>query len=417
MAVFVTDGDQRATLAVVRSLGRAGIRVVVGHSTAQSLAGSSRYCARSVGYPSPWERPRQFQQFLRQEMHTGDYRLLLPMTDVTTLLAAPLRTELPASVCLPVGEEACLRRAQDKAAVLQLAESLGLAVPATFPRQPGESLASFAARLPFPVVIKPRFSRTLQNNGWVSGSVHYAHTAAELQQVYAELAAQGPAPLVQEKIEGEGRGVFLLVWNQELKAAFCHRRLREKPPWGGVSVLRESLPLDESLVEQSFALLRALGWNGPAMVEYKQDRRDGKLKLMEINARFWGSLQLAIDAGMDFPLLLYRLATGEPVAPQFHYRPWVRSRWRLGELDHLIAVFRHQEQVRRLAPAEASRWRALGNFLRPGAPNTRSEVLRWDDPAPGWFELKLYLHELLRRPARAELVSKPNMLASGGSSG
>ena len=131
MAVFVTDGDQRATLAVVRSLGRAGIRVVVGHSAARSLAGSSRYCARGVCYPSPWERPREFQQFLRQEMHSGDYRLLLPMTDVTTLLAAPLQTELPASVCLPIGEEACLRRVQDKAAVLQIAETLGIAVPTT----------------------------------------------------------------------------------------------------------------------------------------------------------------------------------------------------------------------------------------------------------------------------------------------
>jgi predicted ATP-grasp superfamily ATP-dependent carboligase len=349
-------------------------------------------------------------------MRSGSYRLLLPMTDVTALLTAPLRTQLPASVCLPIGEEACLRRAQDKAEVLQIAETLGIAVPATFHRHPEESLEAFAARLPYPVVIKPRFSRTLRDDGWISGSVRYAHTAEALLRSYADVAAQGVAPLVQEKIEGQGRGVFLLVWNGELRAAFCHRRLREKPPWGGASVLRESLPLDESLVEQSFALLRAIEWNGPAMVEYKQDRRDGKLKLMEINARFWGSLQLAIDAGLDFPLLLYRLAMGERVAAQFHYRPWVRSRWRLGELDYLFAVFRHQEQVRRLAPAEASRWRALGNFLKPGAPNTRSEVLRWEDPAPGWFELKLYLRELLRRPARAPLASKPKVLAAGGSS-
>ncbi|MCL6480329.1 MAG: ATP-grasp domain-containing protein [Firmicutes bacterium] len=416
MAVLVTDGDQRATLAVVRSLGRAGIRVVVGHSAAQSLAGSSRYCARRVCYPSPWERPHEFQQFLQHEMHSGDYRVLLPMTDVTTLLTAPLRAQLPASVCLPMGEEASLRRAQDKAEVVQIAERLGIAVPASFDRPPEESLEAFAARLPYPVVIKPRFSRMLRNDGWISGSVRYAQTAEELQRSYAEVAAQGVAPLVQEKIEGEGRGVFLLVWSQQLQAAFCHRRLLEKPPWGGASVLRESLPLDESLVEQSFALLRAIGWNGPAMVEYKQDRRDGKLKLMEINARFWGSLQLAIDAGLDFPLLLYRLALGERVAAQFHYRPWVRSRWRLGELDYLLAVFRHQEQVRRLAPAEASRWRALGHFLKPGTPNTRSEVLRWDDPAPGWFELKLYLRDLLRRPARALPAAKPKVLATGGSS-
>ena len=66
--------------------------------------------------------------------------------------------------------------------------------------------------------------------------------------------------------------MFLLSWNGELKAAFCHRRLREKPPWGGVSVYRESIPFDEEIVEKSFTLLQAIGWQGPAMVEFKVDQ-------------------------------------------------------------------------------------------------------------------------------------------------
>lgn len=53
MAVFVTGGNQRATLAVVRPLGRAGIPVVVGETAERSLASSSRYCSGSVVYPSP----------------------------------------------------------------------------------------------------------------------------------------------------------------------------------------------------------------------------------------------------------------------------------------------------------------------------------------------------------------------------
>ena len=90
-AVFVTDGDERATLAVVRALGRAGIAVTVGNSRATSLAGSSRYCASRVCYPSPLTDGPGFKQFLRDELSRGKYRVLIPMTDITTWLAGEAR--------------------------------------------------------------------------------------------------------------------------------------------------------------------------------------------------------------------------------------------------------------------------------------------------------------------------------------
>ncbi len=109
---------------------------------------------------------------------------------------------------------------------------------------------------------------------------------------------------------GPGVGVFLLLWEGKLRAAFAHRRLREKPPSGGVSVYRESIALDPVLLERSRRLLESFGWQGVAMVEYKIDERTGTPILMEINGRFWGSLQLAVDAGVDFPRLLIECAEG-----------------------------------------------------------------------------------------------------------
>ena len=397
MAVLLTDGDQRATLAVARSLGRAGIPVVVAEERESSIAGASRFCFRRLRYPSPLQDPVGFQACVLEHVARGGYDMVVPMTDITTLLLSPVRDRLETHVRLPMAPSSAQAQANDKREMMLAATRVGIGTPATYMLHEDDDLAKVAANLEYPVVLKPRFSRFLSEGRWVFGRVRYVHDPGELQAQYRELHAQIPCPLVQEKIEGDGSGVFLLVWNGVLKAAFCHRRLREKPPSGGVSVLRESAPLDQPLLEKSLALLRAIGWNGVAMVEYKIDRRDGEAKLMEVNGRFWGSLQLAIDAGVDFPVMLYRLAKGEDVPPQLDYRVGVKSRWLLGDLDHLLIRWRHPAEANGLPGSLLS---ALLQFLKFHQRDTYYEVFKFDDPGPGWTELRQYCSQLFHRPGK-----------------
>ena len=396
MDCLVTDGDQRATLAVVRALGEAGVSITVGSERPNSLAGSSRYCAKRLCYPSPCNDPDGFQASVREELQANHYRILIPMTDVTMRLASQMRSGIARETCLPVPSEEQIRRAQDKRLTLLLANKVGIACPKTFMLDESESLAEVASRVPYPVVIKPRFSWWLRDGRWVSGTVQYAHNNKQLADQYHESHLNIPAPLVQERIEGEGRGVFLLLWKGQLKAAFCHRRLREKPPWGGVSVLRESISLDQELVEKSLALLQLLDWEGPAMVEFKLDRRDGQAKLMEINGRFWGSLQLASDAGVNFPFLLYRLAKGDDVPSQFDYKVGVKSRWLLGDLDNLLIHLTHSPESNGFSIDQRSKLRATLDFMKLYEPGLHYEIFRIGDPRPGWHEWMSYIRELLR---------------------
>jgi predicted ATP-grasp superfamily ATP-dependent carboligase len=138
--------------------------------------------------------------------------------------------------------------------------------------------------------------------GLRQNAVTHVSGPAALHQ-WLDGVGEGTFPvLVQERVEGEGVGVFVLVWDGVLQAVVGHRRIREKPPSGGVSVMRESTTVEPVLLERSLGLLRDLGWeNGVAMVEYKVDPKSGQTWLMEINGRFWGSLQMAVDAGVDFP--------------------------------------------------------------------------------------------------------------------
>ena len=73
------------------------------------------------------------------------------------------------------------------------------------------------------------------------------------------------------------------------------------------------------VMELGLSLLKSLNWVGIAMVEFKVDPRDGIPKLMEVNPRFWGSLQLAIVSGVDFPYLILKMARGEKFEPILHY--------------------------------------------------------------------------------------------------
>ncbi len=147
----------------------------------------------------------------------------------------------------------------------------------------------------------------------------------------------GVPVLLQHRVAGVGEGLFALRWEGRTVARFAHRRLREKPPAGGVSVYRESIEPDPRLVSAGERLLDALDWNGVAMIECKRDPETGRHIIMEINGRFWGSVQLAIDAGINFPVLLVACALGQtPALPAgTGYRVGIRSRWFWGDVDHL----------------------------------------------------------------------------------
>ncbi len=107
---------------------------------------------------------------------------------------------------------------------------------------------------------------------------------------------------VQENFIGMGVGVELLAARGELLFAFQHVRVHE-PIMG--SSYRKSVPLDPKLLEASTKLLKALNYTGVAMVEFKVNFKTGAWVFIEINARFWGSLPLAVAAEADFPYYLY----------------------------------------------------------------------------------------------------------------
>lgn len=399
MKILVTDGNSRAALAITRSLGKSGHEVVVGSTSIRSLAAASKYCAARICYPDPDRYRESFANFIADYIAQEGVEVLLPVTDITTMTIGANRQRMPESCALPFPDIETVSTVADKAAMMALAERLGVDTPQSVTIHAYTDIRRGDHGLRYPVVIKPFKSRVQIDDGWLYTGVSYAHNTEELKQTLKEMDARIYPILLQEKIVGPGIGVCICAHHGKLLAAFSHRRLREKPPSGGVSVLRESVPLDPLALEFSDRMLHELKWHGVAMVEFKQDMRDGRPKLMEINGRFWGSLQLAIDAGVDFPKLLVDSLYGPLPQPVLEYRAGVRTRWLWGDFDALmLRLLRRQENLD-LPPGFPSKGRYLLDFLSYNA-NTQLEVERLGDLGPMAFESSQWLGRILNSNSR-----------------
>lgn len=399
MRVLVTDGDNRATLAATRSLGRAGHEVIVGERRAPSLAGVSRYCARAVVYPDPKQHSEEFVDAIAALVREHRIDAVLPIADITTFLVTTNTARLGSGCAVPFAPAATIARAADKVGLVQIASRLGVPVPATVVVHDPALVPE--TDWPYPIVIKPWQSRIRTATGWASTSVSYAGSRDALLRNLAARPRHEFPVMLQERIIGPGMGLFACYDNGRPIALFSHRRLRERPPWGGVSVLSESIALDPRAVKYATQLLDELDWRGVAMVEFKIDERDGLPKLMEINGRFWGSLQLSIDAGVDFPALLIQTLQQKPLSAQPHYDIGVRSRWFWGDVDSLLLTLFGSGR----APGswQPDRLRASFEFMKLAGAR-----LHYDNPKPG--DVRPWLLETARRlraaGSRVGLVSK-----------
>lgn len=384
MKALVLDGCSRGSLSIVRSLGRRGVDITVASERKSSLAGSSRYCARRITYPSPRLSADAFVEWLSDTLVSMPGAVLYTASDITTSLVGRYRDRLP-SLGLLLPPQDALETALDKAATLDVARRLDVPVPkSVLVHRDGGSTDE--SELAFPLVV-----RTVQSDLALRPPTQYALDPEGLRLALRALLSISRPVLVQELLTGEGTGVFALCDRGEPIVTFAHRRRREKPPWGGVSVLSESIPEPADILDYAIRILRELKWHGVAMMEFKRSAA-GMPYLMEVNPRFWGSLELAVRAGVDFPYLFYQLATGANVEPPVRRRH-TANRWVIGEVDSLVTALRAgvwPDGVR------GSRLRTIRSCLLDLRFGPKCEVERMTDPGPAIYEYRAWLKETAR---------------------
>ncbi len=336
--ILVLDGHSAAALPVTRSAGRTGHWVAVGANRgAFAAAKFSRYCRMALDYPVSTSEPEAFVQSILEFVRANQIDLVVPLTD-WTLGPLSLERERFSGLCpLAMPSHSAIEFASDKFRTIELAQEIGIGVPKTRLLQSQADLSGLK-EFGFPAVVKDRFSVRWIRHKAVFGSVAYAYSPEDLQNRVADRLEKAGDVLVQEFVSGQGIGFSCFVADGKSFLPFQWLRVREVDPRGSASSARKSISLDDGLVSQSEQLITRMGFAGIAMVEYKRTS-DGRLILMEINGRPWGSIGLPIACGIDYPrYLLDWWLEGKLPPEKIAYREEILCRRAVSELTHLSNI-------------------------------------------------------------------------------
>lgn len=314
VGALVVGGDY-VGLGIVRSLGRKDVPVCIVDDE-RSIARFSRFATHGVRVPDLRDERRAVETVLGVGSRLGlTGWVLYPTREETVAAFSRNRGQLAQQFRVPTPDWRTVRWAWDKRNTYRLADELAIPIPRTWYPQRLEDLDQVDAEPPFVIkpAIKEHFFYATKAKAW------RADTRSELVDRFERaVAVTGPGEvMVQELIPGDGEQQFsycAFFKSGAGVASMVARRRRQHPPeFGRASTFVETtdLPLLETLSER---FLRAIGYYGLVEVEYKLDRRDGRYKLLDVNARAWGYHSLGQRAGVDFPFLLFADQLGEQIA-------------------------------------------------------------------------------------------------------
>ncbi|UPW00849.1 carboxylate--amine ligase [Halorussus gelatinilyticus] len=336
-AVVVPAIDTASSTAAVRSLGRHGIHTIAVSERETPPASSSKYCDEFVTVPDPTRDLQAYEAALFDLARRERVDAILPFRESDVYALSRNRQAFADHVGTPWPALDRLRQAQDRVELFDAAAAAGVGAPET-------ALLDDWDDWDRDVIVKPRYTvhATEYSDRFARSHTQWSSTRYvspdETPDRDALVAETGHVPIVQEYVpDSDEYGFFALYDEGEALATFQHRERRGWQYSGGPSAYRESVEIPE-LEASGRRLLDELDWHGVAMVEFLRDPETGEFELMEVNPRFWSSLPFTVQAGVDFPKLYWRRATGRSVERAPDYDAGVAGHLLWGELLHLKSI-------------------------------------------------------------------------------
>jgi phosphoglycolate phosphatase-like HAD superfamily hydrolase/biotin carboxylase len=293
--VLVVRASYRKAYPVMESLKRAEYRVIAGVDTIVNEALFSIFADKFAWIMNPYNSEKLYIASIISAIKENHVDIVVPVGFIDFLLLSKYKEVLKRYAVIPVDTFEKIVNLSNKWYINGLAESMGIDYPRTLLLKNGVDVASIRAfldKVGFPLVVK----------GFGDNSrPRFVSNFDDLTREIDLRAKNGV--LLQEFIVGVGAGYFVLSDNGKPIAEFMHRRIVEISPLGGASI-RAASNFDSELLSLGRKIVEKTSFTGVMMIEFKKEAETGNYYLMEINPKFWGSLELAYKAGVDFPRYL-----------------------------------------------------------------------------------------------------------------
>jgi D-aspartate ligase len=299
-------------LGIIRDLAPHGVPVLGLDSNPRAVGLSSRLAGAAI-CPDPRADEEAFLVFLEDLGRRLPQRAaLFPSHDEFIWPLSRHAERLEPWFIVPFSRWPVMERLYDKRAQLEAAWRAGVDTPRTVFVDGPDDVARAVSEVPFPAIVKPVESLAFKDR--FRRHVLDVATARDLETLYPQVNDCGTL-IVQERVPGSDDelytlGSYLDVQSRPL-AVFTGHKIRQHPAGAGSCRLGVSRWVPE-LADAGLALLTELGFHGVSQVEFKRDPRDGRYRLMEVNARHWMWHSLAARCGVNLSLAAYRDVIGRP---------------------------------------------------------------------------------------------------------
>lgn len=379
--VLLLGSDENPSLPILANLHRHGVPVAVAASRRISLGFFSRYPSERLISPDPDTEPDRFVEWVEQTVKSGKYPVTLVCGENATWLLAKVRERLEPYTRIPLVDKSKFLLCRDKSKTMKEAARLGIPTPKTwYPDEVG--IAAVAKEIQsYPVVLKPCTSDGARG-------ISYPKTPEELQARYETTRAEYVHCIVQEFVPHSGMQYKAEVILDASGRSLCggvYDKPRYYPPTGGSSTLNSTVDRPD-ILDYGTRFLQGIGWYGMGDCDFIVDPRDNVPKLMEVNPRFTRSIKILVEAGLEYPYVLYRLALGLPVEPQFDYKKGLYMRYFLSDCVWFLR--------------SKDRFRAKPSFFRFFGRNLCDEIFSWADPLPTIAFGLVFFSRLLSKKSR-----------------
>lgn len=390
--VLLTDGHNKACLAVARSLSRRGISFAVLTENPRCFALYSRAVKYLIHVPSVSDEKEAFLMATLESIQRLGIKLVIPLSDRTLFFFDQNRQIFSDLVKMAMPNTQAIRYVLNKSDNLKLARKLGIPCPRQFELKDPCQIPEMIHTLGFPVVMKnpDKFYETRVPP--FEFRVLFVDNEEELRGHIQRYCQPGVYPLFQECVDGKVCQICCFADKGKIVAVHLFHSIRRV---AGQGILMKIIPPNPELVEYASELLQVLNWDGIAQLEFFISNDRKKKWYMETNGRFWAGLQTSIHAGWDFPYYVYNYFLHGKIPEPGPIKLGSQTCWHYGDLIALINYWR--KDISPTTGTEPGKFIALLQYCIDFNPAIHSDVFRWNDPQPALLEYWHLLERIIKK--------------------